>query len=280
MIGLQPAKRPTGARRDELWLRRSGAAWFLVAVVGQGAFVWMILAHYGRHALNGTASAWNDKPLIKGYVAGDDFGNLMFAVHVLLAAVITLGGLMQLVPALRQRLPVLHRWNGRLFVATAIVMALGGLWLTWGRGTYLSTISAVSVSINGLLILVCCAIAWLMAVRKNFEAHQRWAMRAFLVVNGVWFLRIGLMAWVLVTGGGIGMNKTLSGPADVFLQFGSYLVPLAVHEAYLWAKRRSDAPPRYLTAALVFLMAAVTAIGVVGAIQFMWGPYMTWVAAS
>lgn len=260
-------------RSGETLLRRSGLIWFLVAAIGQAAFIWMILAHFGRRTLAGDFAGWNDKPLIKGYVPGDDAGNLMFAVHVLLAAVVTLGGLMQLIPALRRRAPALHRWNGRVFLITAVVMAVGGLWLTWGRETYLSLISAVAVSVDGALILIFSALAWRRAVQRDFEAHRRWAMRAFLAVNGVWFLRVGLMAWAIASGG-LGMNKTLSGPADVVLQFGAYLIPLAMLEAYLRAGRSADPAARRLTAAAMALAAAVTALGVFGAIAFMWGPYM------
>ena len=110
-------------------LRRSGLAWFLVAAAGLAAFVWMIVAHYGRKTMSGNLAGWNDKPIIKGYVPGDTPGNAMFAVHVLLAAIVTIGGLLQLVPAIRRRAPWFHRWNGRLFFIIAYIMALGGLWL-------------------------------------------------------------------------------------------------------------------------------------------------------
>ena len=267
------ASPPIRARSDASLLRRSGVIWFGVAAIGQAAFVWMILAHFGRRTLIGDFAGWNDKPLIKGYAPGDDAGNVMFAVHVLLAAVVTLSGLMQLIPALRQRAPALHRWNGRVFLVVAVVMAVGGLWLTWGRETYLSLISAVAVSVDGALILIFAALAWHTAVRRDFEAHRRWAMRAFLAVNGVWFLRVGLMAWAIATGG-LGMNKTLSGPADIVLQFGAYLIPLALFEAY-WRAGRSPRPGvQRLTVAAMALAAAVTALGVFGAVVFMWGPYM------
>jgi hypothetical protein len=233
----------------------------------------MILAHYGRKTLAGDAAGWNDKPLIKGYAPGDTAGNAMFAVHVLLAAVVTLGGLLQLIPAIRQRAPALHRWNGRLFFVIAYVMALSGLWLTWDRHTYLSLISAISVSVNGALILIFATVAWRMAMAGKFDAHRRWAMRAFLVVNGVWFLRVLIMAWVLISGGGVGMNRTLSGPADVALQFGSYLIPLAVLEAYLGA-REAGVNARRLAVGLMAVATVLTAVGVVGAVLFMWGPYM------
>lgn len=269
-LASQSASSPPGQNL----LRRSGLAWFLVAAAGQGAFIWMIVAHYGRKTLAGDPAGWNDKPIIKGYVSGDGLGNLMFAIHVLLAAVVTLGGLLQLLPAIRRRAPGLHRWNGRLFFVTAYVMALGGLWLTWVRHTYLSLVSALSVSINGALILLFATLAWRMAVARRYEAHRRWAMRAFLVVNGVWFLRVAIMAWVLASGGGLGMNRTLSGPADVVLQLGSYLVPLAVLEAYFLAQRSTRPATRRLVAGLVLVMTVLTGLGVAGAVAFMWGPYM------
>ena len=274
MTTTRLASRTASSAPGERLLRRSGLLWFLVAAAGQGAFIWMIIAHYGRKTLAGDPAGWNDKPIIKGYVSGDAVGNVMFAVHVLLAAVVTLGGLLQLVPAIRQRAPALHRWNGRLFFVVAYVMALGGLWLTWVRHTYLSLISGVSVSINGALILLFATLAWRMAVTRAFDAHRRWAMRAFLVVNGVWFLRVAIMAWVLMSGGGLGMNHTLSGPADVVLQFGSYLVPLAVLELYFQAQRSARTVTKRLVAGLVLVATAVTAGGVVGAVVFMWGPYM------
>ena len=271
---MKTAKPPSRFPAGQGLLRRSGVAWFLVAAAGQAAFIWMIIAHYGRKTLAGDPAGWNDKPIIKGYVPGDRAGNVMFAVHVLLAAVVTLGGLLQLVPAIRRRAPMVHRWNGRLFFVIAYVMAVGGLWLTWVRHTYLSLISAISVSVNGALILICVTLAWRMAVAGKFDAHRRWAMRAFLVVNGVWFLRVAIMAWVLMTGGGLGMNRTLSGPADVVLQFGSYLVPLAVLEAYLQAERRAGAPVTRLVIGLMLVMTLLTGVGIVGAVIFMWGPFM------
>ena len=255
-------------------LRRSAVAWFVVAAAGQIAFVVMILVHYGSNTVSGNLAGWNEKPLIKGYVAGDTAGNVMFAIHVLLAAVMTLGGLAQLVPAIRQRAPRLHRWNGRLFFLLAWLMALGGLWLTGVRQTYLSPISGLAVAVNGVLILIFTAVAWREAVGRRWAAHRRWALRAFMVISGVWFLRVGIMAWVIVTDGGLGMNRTMSGPANIVLQFGSYLIPLAVLEAYFHAQRSRHATTKRLAAALILLMTAITALGVFGAVAFMWLPYV------
>ena len=234
----------------------------------------MIVAHYGRKTFSGNFSGWNDKPLIKGYVPGDHVGNAVFAAHVMLAAIVTLGGLLQFFPVIRRRAPLFHRWNGRLFFVVAYVMALSGLGLTWIRHTYLSPISGIAVSVDGVLILLFATIAWRLALKRNFSAHRRWAMRTFMVVNGVWFLRVGIMAWALATGG-LGMNNTLSGPADIVLQFGAYLVPLAVLEIYFRGQTSQHTSARHWVGGLVLLMTLVTMVGVGGAIAIMWGPYMT-----
>lgn len=276
MTDTQPAKSgdPGAARlAADRMLRRAAQAWFCVAAIGQTAFVWMILAHYGRKTVSGDLAGWNDKPIIKGYVAGDSLGNLLFAVHVLLAVVVTLGGLMQLVPAIRAKAPALHRWTGRVFFVTAFVMALGGLWLTWGRPTYLSLVSAGLVSLNGVLILAFSVQGWRMAVARRFDAHRRWALRAYLAVNGVWVLRVALMVWAPLTRGW-GMDRTLSGPADIALQLCAYVLPLVVLEFYLRAQESVSAKAKRAVAGLLALVTVLTALGVVGAVVILWRPYM------
>lgn len=272
-----PQARPPGEGAARLaadrMLRRAARAWFCVAAIGQTAFVWMILAHYGRKTASGDLAGWNDKPIIKGYVAGDALGNLQFAVHVLLAVVVTLGGLMQLVPAIRAKAPALHRWTGRVFFVTAFVMALGGLWLTWGRPTYLSLTSAVLVSANGLLILAFSVQAWRMAVTRRFDLHRRWALRAYLAVNGVWFLRVALMVWAPLTRGW-GMDRTLSGPADIALQLCAYILPLVVLEAYLRAQDSANPNAKRAVAGLLMGSTGLTGLGGLGAVLILWGPYM------
>lgn len=264
---------PRAGRTAQSALRWAGIVWFAVAAAGQAAFIYFILAFYGTRTASGNYAAWNDKPLIDGFIGGDHAGNVVFAVHVLLAALVTLSGLMQLVPAIRRAAPALHRWTGRTFLSVAIFMALSGVWLAAVRGTYLSVVSAVAILINGALILIFAGLAWRYAVKRRFDLHRTWALRTFMVVSGVWFLRVGLMGWVVLSGGGLGMNKTMSGPADIVLVFGSYLIPLALLELYLRAER--GGPALKVTAALLIVAAsAYMAVGTFGTIAFMWGPYL------
>lgn len=263
-----------GSPTAERILRWAGIVWFSVAAFGQASFIWFIVAFYGTRTLTGDFAGWNDKSLITGYVAGDTIGNLIFAIHVLLAAVITLGGLMQLVPAIRRRWPGLHQWTGRAFLLIAVFMALSGFWMALARGAYLSMISAVAISINGVLIIVFAALTWRHATKRRFDRHRIWAMRTFLVVSGVWFLRIGLMGWIVLNRGPAGLTDDMSGPTDSVFTFGSYLIPLVLLELY-FASQRSPHPALKVVAATLVLVASLfTAAGVFGTIAFMWGPYL------
>lgn len=255
-------------------LHWAGRLWFAVAVTGQAAFIGFILAYYGVRTATANFAGWNDKPLIDGYVDGDPVGNIVFAAHVLLASVVTLGGLMQLIPALRSRWPRLHRWTGRAFIVISIFMSLSGMWLTLVRGTSLSAVSDAAILINAVLILLFAALAWRAALKRRFEAHRRWAMRTFMVVSGVWFLRVGIMGWVVLNQGPVGMDGALSGPADIVLVFGSYLVPLAVLELYFSAQRSRHAVPRAAVAVLLIIASLYTLAGVFGTITLMWAPYL------
>ena len=257
------------ARRQ---LRLAARGWFVATAIGQLLFIAFILLFYYAKTLSGDYAGWNDKPLITGYVVGHAVGNRQFALHVLLAAVMTLAGLVQLVPQVRSRWPLLHRLSGRLFLGLVLLLALGGLWLTWVRGSYLTITGAVAISLDAVLIVGFGLMAWRTARRRDFAAHRRWALRTFIVASGVWFMRVGYMLWGLMTGGtGIGPN--MAGPFDLFWAFATYLMPLVVLELYLRAERGSPTHQRIMAGGL-WLAAALILAGSGAAWMVMWGPYI------
>ena len=266
---LTPAK---PARRSD-WLGRAATFCYLTIAAGQLLFVTFILLYYYVRTLSGNFAGWNDKPIITGFVAGDTTGNMFFAVHVLMAAVITFGGLVQLVPAIRTRWPALHRWNGRLYLVSALTLALGGLWMTWGRGTWLALGGAIGITLDALLIIAFAVLAWRAARTRRFVEHRRWAIRLFAVASAVWFMRVGYMAWGLTTGGA-GIGKAMDGPFDLFLAIANSLLPLAVAEIYLRASAHGTPAARKGVAALLLASGLVILAGSAGAWMVMWGPYI------
>lgn len=264
-----PSRLPASARA----LHAGAAAWFIAATLGQWAFVAFIALFFGGHLASGDLAGLNAKPHLGGYVPGDTMGNAQFLAHALLGGLVTLSGAWQLLPALRRRWPGLHRWNGRLFLFVALVVTLGGFYLTFVRGSQLSPANTVSISLNGLLILVFVALAWRSARRREFGAHRACALAAWLLVNGVWFLRIGIMlaGLVLVP---MGIEVDYSGWVFNAVSFGSWALPLAVLGLYLRAGRSPRPALRWAMAGLLGLLSLATLGGSAAALAFMWAPYL------
>jgi hypothetical protein len=253
-------------------LKGAGALWFIVAVTGQWIFAYYILAAYAPPTLSGDYAQWDSVGLIQGHEPGDAAGNLMFISHVLLAAVMTVGGTLQLIPPLRRRFPLLHRMTGRVFLVVAVFLALGGLWLIWVRGTRLEDVGAMATSMDAVLILVFAAFAFHYARKRQIDRHRRWAMRLFIAASAVWYMRIFYSAWFLSVGP-VGVNNTMSGWFNYVVAFGCFLVPLAVLELYLFAQRSNSAQVKAVGAGVTVVAAGLTGLGVVGATIIMWAPH-------
>lgn len=82
-------------------LRGAAIFWFLVVLVGQLFFAASVAAFFGRAAGRGDCDAWN-RVMAHGYVPGEPLGNMMVAIHLAAAAVIILGGALQLVLGFRR----------------------------------------------------------------------------------------------------------------------------------------------------------------------------------
>lgn len=244
--------------------------WFIIAVFGQWMFAGYIAVAYGGSAIQGKLEKWNDV-LFFGFIEGDWVGNFILIIHIFLAFVITIGGPLQLIPAFRNRFLFFHRWNGRLYVLTAFLISLAGLYLVIVRGVIGGFYMQMGNTLNASLIMIFAVLTFTTAVKKDFIAHRRWAIRLFLMVNGVWFFRIGFGLWIFLNAGTApGSTEDFSGPFDVFLAFGHSLVPLFFGELYLLAQQQIRPGWKYLMAVLLFILAIGTGIGIFMAANIFW----------
>lgn len=249
-------------------LRGAARLWFVMAVIGQWFFLYYLLAFYGPSTLTGDFQAWTrNRLLFKGYVAGDTAGNLAFAAHALLAAVIAFGGALQIVPQIRARALAFHRWNGRVFMVTALGLSVSGLYMVWVRGGNPSVVGRISTSLNAVLILAFVALAWRAARRRETSVHRRWALRLYLVANAQWFMRVGFMAWVLVNRA-LGVKVGFGGPFLYFADFACYLLPLAVLELYLLAQDKGGPRGRIAVAGVLVVLTVLMTVGMFGFSMF------------
>lgn len=242
----------------------SGRFWFIIFLAGQLAFSYYLVSFYGLPLVDGDTSTWNSNPLLrsKPSAAGESFSTAMFGVHALGAAIVSLGGALQLVPIVRRKAPAFHRWNGRLFLVTVTALSLTGFYLVWVRGPMPTPIFDSPLSVNGLLILSFAALTVKHAISRKIDVHERWAMRLFLVANAQWFLRVGVFGY-LTASQMIGRQPSFE--VDPFIQFwqwGCFLVPLAGLQIYWWAGKYGNAFVQRLTAASIVLVTAVMGAGI------------------
>lgn len=254
-------------------LNASAVLWFIVAVLGQLMFAYYIVVFYGGSALQGNFAAWK-KVLPVGIVNGDTIGNAVLASHILLAAILTIGGPLQLIPQVRARVPTFHHWNGRVYLLTAVVAALTGLNMVWSRPGVVGDVAQhLGTSFNAVLIVLCAAMALRYALARDFVTHRRWALRLFLVVSGVWFFRVGLMLWLIINKGPVGFDiDNFTGPFLSFLTFAQTLLPLLVLEMYFRTQDRAGTSGRYAMAALLLVLTIAMGAGIFGATMGMWLP--------
>ena len=267
---LQKANAPYAAKL----LTFAATTWFVVATIGQWLFGIYILLFYGSSTITGDFEKWN-RVLPHGYVEGDWKANTVVAIHILLAAILVIGGSLQLIPQVRQHVPRFHRWLGRTYVTTAIVVSVAGLIMIWTRRGEDYSIRHISISIQAIYIILFALLTIRYARARQFTQHREWALRLFMVVNGVWFFRVGLMFWLLVNGGPVGFDpKTFTGPFLTALSILTYAIPLSliVLEMYFYARKKQNDAFSLFTSALIFLCTVITGIGIFGAMMRLWLP--------
>ena len=269
---LQPQ---TVSRPPANWLLNLAAAtWLTVATVGQWLFGIYILLFYGKTTLTGEFARWNE---VLPQRALERNGVFIVGTHILLAAILAFGGPLQLIPWVRRRFPVFHRWLGRIFVVTAMVVSAAGLIMIWRKGDAGDPTQDISIGIQAIYIILFAVLTIRYARARQFARHRVWALRLFMVVNGVWFFRVGLMFWLVVNGGPVGFDpETFTGPFLTFLAICTYAIPLSliVLELYLLAQRKQNKVLSLFTSALILLCTIIMGIGIFGATLGLWLPQM------
>jgi uncharacterized membrane protein len=253
-------------------LINSVKAWFIIAVLGQWIFAAYVGLFYGGATLNGDISQWN-QVMPHGYVDGDFVGNLAVGIHLLLAFIVLVAGPLQFIPQIRTKAPTFHRGLGRIYITTAFILSIGGLFMVWTRGIVGGDIGKYSISINALLIMAFASLAVYNAIKRKIKIHRRWAIRLFLVMGGVWFFRVGLMLWLMIHQAPVGFDpKTFTGPFLTFLNFAQYCLPLAFAQLYFYAQDSNNTKVKTLTSITIIILTFATLGGVIAASMGMWLP--------
>jgi hypothetical protein len=262
---MNTAVMTSGLRRDfsSSIMKFAARFCFAVLVAGQLVFGFSLAAFYGLASWREHWQSWNHV-MKHGYIPGASLGNAVVVAHVLTATVVVLTGTMQLIPVIRQRLPALHRWTGRVYLLSAVVLGSAGIVVLWTRSIGGDLPMRIGTTIDALLIVVFAALTFRTALAREFTAHREWALRLFVVVSAAWFFRVAVTLMFAINGGPFGFDpRTTSGPLLTFMTFAEYLGPLAMLELYFEAGPKASALRRTATGLGLIVVTLALAAGIV-----------------
>ncbi len=263
---------PSEVSAQKDWLGIAVKYWFAITAVSQWLFVIYILGYFGVRVIGSGVAGMDGTHLANGFIAGDGIGNVAVTFHVLFAGLIIAAGQIQLIPKIRRRLPKLHRFSGRFYMLAAALVTVAGIYLMWSRERVIGSFTQdLGTTVGGILTFMVIPIALYYARNGNIAAHRRWALRLFMLVSAVWFLRLMTFSWIIATGGaGLDM-ETFRGPFLSFVHFAQYLLPLFILELYFKAQR-SNTVFRNGVALTIGLATTIMLIGTLGISAFLWIP--------
>lgn len=145
------------------------------------------------------------------------------ALHVLTASLALVIAPIQFSTRLRKRWPVMHRRTGWLYVTCALISAPVSFHLSFFSACVMCV---PPFAIWSVLFLIVTALAVLMAVRRNFEAHRQFMIRSWVLMNGFVFVRLDTyLEFPFPTGPGV--------DRPAMLIWAVWVVPLIMTEMWL-----------------------------------------------
>lgn len=252
-------------------MRWSGRLLVAVAWASAAIFGAYIIVHYAAAAPLGVMNQWNET-LPRLYQPRTPAAVIGIGAHFLTGGALLLLGPIQLIAAIRNRAPAVHRWIGRVYVAAAAIAGLGGLAFIAAEGTVGGPLMAVGFSIYGALMVLAAVQTYRHGRARRLEAHRAWAIRLFALAVGSWLYRMDYGFWSLLAHGA-GHTQTFDGSFDAVMDFAFYVPNLVLAEAFIRA-RGLRAHPALKGAAAVLLLGAAgfLVLGTYYFTLYYWGP--------
>ena len=246
------AQPPSPTSAGELLVRLTGGALLISSWVSAAIFGAFILAFYIGAVPRGTMVGWN-QTLPRLYEPTTPMATIAMGGHFITGAILLVLGPVQVIGAIRRRVPAVHRWLGRLYVLAAGIAGVAGLSFIAMKGTVGGPIMSAGFGLYGALMTLCALQTYRYGRARRLDLHQAWATRLFALAIGSWVYRLEYGFWYLATDG-LGSTKGFSGWFDHVMAFFFYLPNLLIAELVIRSKGRSGAGLRY--AAAISLTAA------------------------
>lgn len=160
-------------------------------------------------------------------------------LHIVSSSVFGLVGIGQFIDRFRRTNRNWHRRAGRVLVATGLVSALSGLWMT-GAFPHAKGGSALLDTFRflfGIAMTLCLLVGVFWARKRNFPRHQAWMMRGYAIGMGAGTQVVLFIPWVM-----------LMAPPDAYaraLILGvGWTLNLLLVECWVYSSKRRRSQPR------------------------------------
>ena len=114
------------------------------------------------------------------------------AMHFGIGGLALILGPWQFLPALRQKLPAVHRWTGRVYILACLTSGAAALVLAQQTITGLN--SQIGFVLLATLWLITTLIGWKRARDRDFRTHRQWMIRSYALTLAAVTLRFYLPA--------------------------------------------------------------------------------------
>jgi hypothetical protein len=274
----QPTSHPPLTRFSINALRWSGIILVTTVWTSAALFGLYILAFYAAALYENDMARWN-QVLPRLYEKGSVSATSGIGLHFAMGGIILVLGSIQLIDAVRNRFPAIHRWIGRIYVLASLLAAVGGLLFIALKGTIGGLVMNIGFGLYGILMFIAAIQTYRYAVSRQLEKHRTWALRLYALAIGSWLYRMDYGFWLLLADG-MGHNRTFSGPFDHVMAFFFYIPNLIVAEAFSRARSFKASP--FLRIGASFLLLFATGFLLIGTYYFTlyyWGPaILGWVS--
>ena len=251
-------------------LRLAASALVVVVWISAAIFGVYIVAVYGGATADGSLERWN-KHLPGLYEPGTSLATIGIAFHFITGAILLALGPIQFFGPIRNNVPALHRWIGRIYTMAALIAGIGGLTFIALKGTIGGASMNLGFSLYGALMLIASVETIWNAWKRNFVQHRAWAIRLFALAIGSWLYRMDYGFWLSLTHG-LGHTKTFDGPFDVVMSF--FFVPNLLIAEFIIQKARINVLPgiKLITALVLCGAAAFLVLATYYVTRYQWGP--------
>ena len=115
---------------------------------------------------------------------------ILSTLHLMPGILFTLLGPLQLTPAIRLRWPAVHRWSGRVFIASGILIAISALIMAMLFPVVVNRFVTAANYIFGIALIISLIMAFRAIVQRDFACHRAWMIRAYAIGLSVATMRV------------------------------------------------------------------------------------------